>query len=70
MHRILKHSIKFLRFCRLHHNTRWRTFNGRCQCLSKFLDVIAKPESYKLKVIPIVAEYISASSERMYELIF
>ena len=40
---------------------RWQSFIGRFQgCLYKFLDVIVKPESYKIKVIPSVAEYRSA----------
>ena len=33
------------------------------------LDVIVKPDSYKIKVIPSVAEYISVLRERMYELL-
>ena len=37
---------------------------------AKFLDVIIKPDSYKIKFTPCVAKYISALRERMYELIF
>ena len=36
----------------------------------KFLDGIVKIDSYKIKVIPSVAEYIPALIERMYKLIF
>ena len=52
---LLKHSFNFQDF--VYHNTMF-TFNGRCQCLSKFLDVIVKPDNFKIKVIPSVAEYI------------
>ena len=53
----------------VYHNTRWRSFNGRYQSLSKLLNVIVKPDNYKMKFIPCAAEYIAALRERMYELI-
>ena len=54
----------------VYHNSRWCTFNGRCQFVSKLLDVFVIPDSFKIKVIPSVAEYIFVLRERMYELIF
>ena len=53
IYRILKNSINFKDF--VYHSARYCTFNRRCQCLFKFLDVIVKPGSYKIKVIPSVA---------------
>ena len=44
VYRILKNSTNFWDF--VNHNTRWFSFNGRCQCLFKFLDFIVKPDSY------------------------
>ena len=61
MQKIFIDSMNFWDF--IYHDVRLHAFNGRFHCWYKVLDASVKPDSWKIKVIPSVAKYVSALTE-------